>query len=137
MSQRRVWRVWSRALGAHPGQVEILLLQVLWYKRDLRVRDHRALAQAAERGPVLSLYVAEPALWQQPDMSARQWGFVAETLVRLREDLAKLGQPLVVRTGEICTVLDDLCQAQQVGGLWSHEETGNAWTYARDVRASA
>ncbi|MCR9112669.1 MAG: deoxyribodipyrimidine photo-lyase, partial [Rhodobacteraceae bacterium] len=55
-------------------------MQVVWFKRDLRVHDHRALAQAAARGPVLPLYVIEPEFWQQSDMSARHWAFVGESL---------------------------------------------------------
>lgn len=35
-------------------------VQIVWFKRDLRVRDHRPLTTAARRGPVLPLYVAEP-----------------------------------------------------------------------------
>jgi len=34
-------------------------LQVVWFKRDLRAFDNRALAAAAARGPVLPLYVVE------------------------------------------------------------------------------
>jgi deoxyribodipyrimidine photo-lyase len=53
-------------------------------------------------------------------------------LVELRAALAALGQPLVVRVGEAVDVLEDLRQHLPVGALWSHEETGNRWTYARD-----
>ena len=42
-------------------------LQVVWFKRDLRVVDHAPLLEAAQRGPVLPLYVVEPELWQQQD----------------------------------------------------------------------
>ncbi|MFZ9965204.1 MAG: deoxyribodipyrimidine photo-lyase, partial [Terrimicrobiaceae bacterium] len=34
--------------------------QLVWFKRDLRVEDHRPLAEAAKRGPVVCLYVYEP-----------------------------------------------------------------------------
>ena len=37
-------------------------LQIVWFKRDLRIVDHRPLAAAAERGLVLPLYVVEPEL---------------------------------------------------------------------------
>jgi deoxyribodipyrimidine photo-lyase len=37
-------------------------VQLVWFKRDLRVFDHAPLAQAARRGPVLPLYIAEPGL---------------------------------------------------------------------------
>ena len=76
-------------------------LQIVWFKRDLRTQDHRPLASAALAGPVLPLFVAESDLWQQPDMSGRHWAFVEECLHELRLELASLGQPLVVRTGEV------------------------------------
>ncbi len=112
-------------------------VQILWFKRDLRIHDHRALIQAARHGPVLPLYVAEPELWQQPDMSARQWAFVAESLSELRAELAALGQPLIIRTGDIVDVLDRARRKFGATALWSHEETGNGWTYARDLRVAA
>ncbi|MBO9433174.1 deoxyribodipyrimidine photo-lyase [Ruegeria sp. R13_0] len=112
-------------------------MQVVWFKRDLRVEDHRALVEAAQAGPVLPIYVVEPELWQQPDASARHWAFVAETLVGLRADLARLGQPLVVRFGPIVDVLDALEQAGMLNALWSHQETGNDWTYQRDLKVAA
>ncbi|MEM9014918.1 MAG: deoxyribodipyrimidine photo-lyase [Pseudomonadota bacterium] len=107
-------------------------VHIVWFKRDLRVVDHRALNDAAERGPVLPLFVVEPELWRQPDMSARQWSFVAEALQDLRSDLADLGQPLIVRNGSIIDTLSSLNQQFVLAGLWSHEETGNHWAYSRD-----
>ena len=112
-------------------------MQVVWFKRDLRVEDHRALAAAAARGPVLPLYVVEPELWRQPDMAGRHWAFIAECLEQLRADLAACGQPLVLRMGEITEVLDDLRMRHRITALWSHEETGNDWTYRRDRRVAA
>ena len=107
-------------------------VQLVWFKRDLRTVDHYPLSQAAERGPVLPLYVAEPGLWAQPDMAARHWAFIAESLQELRQALAALGQPLIVRVGEITDVLQDLQRQFTIDAVWSHEETGNNWTYSRD-----
>jgi len=107
-------------------------VQLVWFKRDLRVVDHAPLSQAAERGPVLPLYVAEPGLWEQPDTAARHWAFIAESLLELRQVLATLGQPLVVRVGEFTQVLQDLQQRFAIDAVWAHEETGNNWTYKRD-----
>ena len=75
-------------------------LQIVWFKRDLRIVDHQPLAAAAERGLVLPLYVVEPEFWQQPDASERQWMFCRESLLELRQALADRGQPLVVRAGD-------------------------------------
>ena len=111
--------------------------QIVWFKRDLRVDDHRPLLEAAARGPVLPLYVVEPELWQQPDASERQWLFCRESLIELRQSLAALGQPLVLRSGDVVQVLERARRQFGIDGLWSHEETGNGWTYQRDKRVAA
>lgn len=110
---------------------------LVWFKRDLRVDDHPALTRAAAFGAVLPVYVVEPELWRQPDASARQWSFTAETLEGLRADLARLGAPLVIRTGDAVEVLDRLCRQHHIARMLSHEETGNLWTFARDRRVGA
>jgi len=112
-------------------------LQLVWFKRDLRWVDHQPLIQALERGPVLPLYIVEPDFWRQPDASGRQWAFCREALIDLREGLAALGQPLVVRCGDAVEVLERARRQLGVEALWSHEETGNDWTYARDRRVAA
>ncbi len=112
-------------------------LHVVWFKRDLRIRDHRALAAAARLGPVLPLYVVETEYWRQPDVSARHWAFARESLEQLRVDLGELGQPLVVRQGDVIAILDRIHRKHTIGGLHSHEETGNAWTFERDRNVAA
>ena len=112
-------------------------LHVVWFKRDLRVEDHRPLALAAREGPVLPLYIAEPGLWAQPDASGRQWAFVSECLVELTQALGRLGQPLCIEVGEAVEVLGQIHARHGVAALWSHEETGNDWTYARDRAVGA
>jgi deoxyribodipyrimidine photo-lyase len=112
-------------------------LNIVWYKRDLRIADHRPLALAALAGPVLPLYIAEPELWVQPDASARQWAFAAESLAELQAALTILGQPLCVMAGDVLSILQSIHERHGIAALWSHEETGNAWTYARDLRVAA
>ena len=107
-------------------------IQVVWFKRDLRVSDHAPLTNAAAAGPTLPLYVFEPELWSSPDMSARHRWWVTESVRELREKLAQLGQPLIVRSGDIITVLEDIRSRCGTFVLWSHEETGNGQTYTRD-----
>lgn len=110
---------------------------LVWFKRDLRLQDHPALCLAAGTGPVLPVFVVEPEVWSQPDASARQWEFVAESLADLRAALAALGLPLVVRIGGAVEVLDRLCRQHRIGRIVSHEETGNLVTHARDRRVAA
>lgn len=107
-------------------------VQIVWLKRDLRVHDHVPLALAAAAGPVLPLHVVEPGYWRLPDTSGRQHAFLRDSLADLASALGDLGADLVVRRGEVVEVLEDLRQRLPVAALWSHEETGNGWTFARD-----
>ncbi len=105
---------------------------IYWFKRDLRLKDSPALTRAAEMGPVIPLYIIEPDLWRQTDASGRQFSFLCESLAVLDAALRQTGGALVVRLGDAVDVLDSLRQRHGARHLISHEETGNAWTYARD-----
>ena len=109
-----------------------MTVQVVWFKRDLRLSDHAPLCEAAAHGAVLPLYVIEPDLWSQPDASSRHWQFIRSSLIELAESLAKRGAALIIRRGDVLEVLTQLQQELGQFVLCSHEETGNAWTYARD-----
>jgi deoxyribodipyrimidine photo-lyase len=112
-------------------------MHIVWFKRDLRIQDHSALTLAAEQGAVLPLYIVEPELWQQPDASQRHYRFLKSCLVELDEELARLGQRLIVKLGDAVAVLTEIEQRYSIAALWSHQETGNAWSYARDRRVKA
>ena len=113
-----------------------MAVQLVWFKRDLRTHDHLPLREAALRGPVLPLYIVEPDYWRGADASARHWQVLRESLQELRESLHGLGLPLVIRRGEAVAVLEQLRRELDIAALWSHEETGNGFTYARDVQVA-
>lgn len=112
-------------------------MQILWFKRDLRIHDHAALSMATKAAPVLPLYILEPALWKEPDMSYRHYEFLCEALLDLDAELSSLGQSLVIKVGDAVSVLDKLYERYPVTALYSHQETWNAWTYSRDKRVKA
>ncbi len=112
-------------------------IQLVWFKRDLRSHDHVPLREAALRGSVLPLYIVEPEYWQGADTSGRHWQVLCESLLELRETLHQLGLPLIIRTGDAISVLEKIRSEQSIQVLWSHEETGNAFTFARDKRVAA
>ena len=112
-------------------------MDVVWYKRDLRIQDHAPLAEAAANGPVIPLYILEPELWQQPDMARRHYEFLGECLNELDHDLTALGQSLVLRVGDAVDILSKLCAAHGVTRIHTHQETWNHWTYDRDRRVLA
>ncbi len=70
---------------------------VLWFRRDLRLRDHPALLRAAEDGPVTALFVLDDAL-RRPSGSPRL-AFLYRSLRALDADLHAHGGQLVIRHG--------------------------------------
>jgi deoxyribodipyrimidine photo-lyase len=111
------------------------MVQVVWFKRDLRVEGNAALAAAcAGDRPVLALYIFEPELWRQPEMSGRHFAFLIESLRSLDGSLRALGSALTVETGDAVDVFAQLHRTHGIEAIHAHEETGLLWTYARDRR---
>ncbi|MDJ0753878.1 MAG: deoxyribodipyrimidine photo-lyase [Ardenticatenaceae bacterium] len=108
-------------------------VHVVWFKRDLRVHDHAPLFHAAQQdAPVLPLYIVEPSFLQAPDFDGAHWAFIGDSLRELRDRLAVLGQPLIIRVGEAVPVWRSLAKQIQIERIWAHEETTNLQGYARD-----
>ncbi|MBU3694114.1 MAG: deoxyribodipyrimidine photolyase [Rhodocyclaceae bacterium] len=115
---------------------------LLWFKRDLRVRDHAALCAASQSARMLALFVWEPAVHgvagvQVPDCSARHRRFIAQSLDALDAELSALGSGLFRMTGDAVEVLAAIHAVWPFGRLVSHQETGNAATFERDLRVAA
>lgn len=112
------------------------MLTVVWFKRDLRVFDHLPLLEASQQGSVLPLYVYEPEILQAPDYAAQHLGFTNECLADLDAALVKRSSTLLILHGEMTNVLQRIKQFYGSFQLVSHEETGNAISYARDLRVA-
>jgi deoxyribodipyrimidine photo-lyase len=111
--------------------------QLVWLKRDLRITDHAPLVQAANAGPCGVLFVFEPEWLHSPECDPSHVRFVLDSLKDVQASLQKLGGDLHVATGSMPEVLDRLFETTPFEVLWSHEETGNNWTYQRDLRVAA
>ncbi len=111
-------------------------LQLVWFKRDLRMSDHQPLCEASMAGPVIPFYVIEDEYWQLGDTSNRQWLFIKECLVELSHTLQSHGGKLLIFRGKILDVLELMHHAIGPFTLYSHEETGNLWTFQRDIAVS-
>ncbi len=106
---------------------------LVWFKRDLRVRDNAPLAEAMRFEQALGLVVIEPEWLDSPECDPRHVAFLLDSVAALRQDLAARGLPLLVRVGSTTQVLADLRREFPFTHLFSHEETGPGWSYARDL----
>ena len=105
---------------------------LVWFKRDLRVHDHAPLVAALAYPDALAIFIIEPEWLSSPDCDASHVDFALTCLAELRTALAERGLPLLVRVGSAVQVLAQLQSDLGFTHLLSHEETGSAWSYARD-----
>ncbi len=88
---------------------------VLWFRRDLRLRDHPALHAAAEDGPVVTLFVLDPALLEPA--GAPRVAFLYRTLRALDADLRGHGGGLLVRHGDPAEVVPQVVAELGAGSV--------------------
>jgi deoxyribodipyrimidine photo-lyase len=108
-------------------------INVLWYKRDLRVYDHAPLQSAIASGlPLLCLYVFEPEVWSAYDSDIRHARFVWQSIADLQQRYPQLG--LQVLYGELPEILKAVKESYQIKTLYSHQEIGTRITFDRDLQ---
>jgi deoxyribodipyrimidine photo-lyase len=111
---------------------------LLWFRRDLRLRDNPALQAAMASGrPVLPFFVlddATPGAWSAGGAS-RWW--LHHSLAALRADLAALGATLVLRRGrfedEIPRLMAETGAAELHAGLPTEPWSRNAYRSVKDA----
>ncbi len=102
------------------------MTSVMWFRRDLRLRDHPALRAAASNGPVLGLFVLDPTLWRTAGPARRAW--LAASLRSLDESM---DGRLCVRLGKPATRVPEA--AREVSADQVHvTNDSNPYSVARD-----
>lgn len=82
---------------------------IVWFRRDLRLRDNAALTRAVEmRAPVLPVYIADESEEGEWRLGAASRWWLHHSLEELDRDLRELGSCLIVRRGAARTVLHEL-----------------------------
>ena len=112
-------------------------MNVVWFKRDLRLADHTPLVAAIENDQrLVLLYIVEPDLLAGPHYRGRHWHFIAQSLEAMNAQLAPFGGRVEVLEGDAVDILKNLHAETSITGLFSHEETGLGVTFERDRRVA-
>ncbi len=108
-----------------------------WIRRDLRLHDNQALAEAMRLArTVIPIFVLDPLLLASPGQSQRRTQFLLASLVCLDRDLRARGSRLIVRSGDPVEVLPHL--ASEVGARWVVAEADySPYALRRDRRVAA
>jgi deoxyribodipyrimidine photo-lyase len=110
------------------------MVNIFWFKRDLRIHDHPALTEAIEDGlPIVFIYIFEPSLLKDDHYHPRHWTFVEEALSDLRSRLDKYSLNLHVFYGEATELFTYFHQSLDINKVYSTQETGLRITYDRDI----
>ena len=92
---------------------------ILWFRRDLRLADHPALAEAAGRGPVVGLFVLDPRLLGPA--GAPRVAFLFRCLRALHESI---GGRLVVRAGDPAEVVPAVAAETEADRVYASWDAG-------------
>jgi deoxyribodipyrimidine photo-lyase len=112
-------------------------INIVWFKRDLRLQDHLPLQMAvATNKPVLLLYFYEPTVMQYGDSDERHWCFVQESLADMNAQLRKYHVQILAICNEVIDSFKRIQHHYTIQRIFSHEETGNALTYKRDKQVA-
>ncbi|OCP01038.1 MULTISPECIES: deoxyribodipyrimidine photo-lyase [unclassified Ensifer] len=84
---------------------------IVWFRKDLRLADNRALAAAAGEGAVIPLYIREPVESGNGPLGAAQLWWLHHSLEALGGRLAQRGLQLILRSGDPLDVIGDLARA--------------------------
>ncbi|MGC6510386.1 MAG: FAD-binding domain-containing protein [Myxococcota bacterium] len=108
-------------------------VDVVWFKRDLRITDHAPLNHAQQSGrPLILLYTFEPSVMAASDFGSNHLGFINDSLTHLNHALNAHKAQLLICHAEVIQVFEELVQHVHIATLRSHREVGNIITYKRD-----
>jgi deoxyribodipyrimidine photo-lyase len=108
-------------------------INIVWFKRDLRLTDHEPLYFALQsKLPILLIYIFEPSVMAYHDSDVRHWRFVFESLKEMNERLKNTNTEIYMFHNETNIVFEMLAHQFTIHTIFSSEEIGNGLTYERD-----
>ncbi len=111
-------------------------MQIVWFKRDLRIHDNEAFKRACDAGPIIPLYIFEEDLWKKSPLCKKHYKFLKESLDDLNNDLENLGQSLIIEKSSAIKVFKKYKEKYGLKTVWSHQETWNYWVKKRNDKLS-
>lgn len=110
---------------------------VWWIKRDFRLTDNECLNKGTEQcSELLPLFCWEPEIINHPDYSVFHLKAQWQGLTGLDKSLRKRHSGLCEEHGEAIDVLERVHRRFKFDVLYSHQETGNLVSFARDRKVA-
>ncbi len=110
----------------------------MWFKRDLRLRDHLPLKLAiASRLPILLVYIEDEQVWQDCHYAERHKQFVYQSIQDLNEQLRAFDTQVHFFKGDTLTSLKKIHASSPIQTLFSYQEIGLGVSYSLDKAVQA
>ncbi|MEJ6792750.1 MAG: FAD-binding domain-containing protein [Lacinutrix sp.] len=110
-------------------------LQIVWFKRDLRLKDNEAIERALNsKKQVLLLYIFEDFLTEDKHYSKRHWDFVKQSLQDLNNNLNAYNSKVLIANSTLEDAIKIIQEYYTISYIYSHQETGILSTFNRDIK---
>lgn len=108
-------------------------INVVWFKRDLRLQDNTAISNALSNNKrTLLLYVFEHLVLNDEHYSERHFNFIKESMRDINAQLEPYNTKVLAVTSDISSAFNHLQEFYKIDTVFSHVETGLLVTYNRD-----
>ncbi|WP_151826786.1 cryptochrome/photolyase family protein [Acinetobacter oleivorans] len=102
--------------------------QLIWFRQDLRVRDHAALWYACQQGPSIGLVILSPEQWKIHHDAPIKINFYLRQLQQLKKELEQLNIPLIIQVipywKDIADYICELTHQLHIENVYSNIEVG-------------
>jgi len=102
--------------------------QLIWFRQDLRVRDHAALWHACQQGPSIGLIILSPEQWKIHHDAPIKINFYLHQLQQLKKELEQLNIPLIIQVipywQDIADYICELTHQLHIENVYSNIEVG-------------
>jgi deoxyribodipyrimidine photo-lyase len=102
----------------------VVEINIMWFRRDLRLTDNAALYHALKQGkPVLPIFIFDTNILNQlEDKKDRRVEFIREALEDMQQKLVALGSSLQVFYGKPETVFQEIIGKYQVSTVYTNHD---------------
>ena len=110
-----------------------MTVSLVWLRRDLRLADNPALAQAKADGrPILFFFHLDSERLGRHDVDGIHVQWELDCLSSLKSEIENRGGVLLFRFGQVLDSLKELHVAHNIHTIYGNEESGLQWSWERD-----
>lgn len=98
-------------------------INILWFRRDLRLEDNTALNYALNSGlPVLPVFIFDRNIIDELPSDDRRIGFIYESLSSIKNELQKYGSSIYIQKGDPETIWEKLILSFDIKAVYINKD---------------